>query len=123
MPHFMQNIASSSVLTLLVSSSCLRIRFLTYAHKEAGFTATVAVVQPVRIVLSCLQGCSCDAAVIGGARQNGVKENAVRISEPPHPLPLFLSPAAHPICGSFVIPSAVSLDSVNALEVPVSGCA
>ncbi|CAL5220619.1 g2661 [Coccomyxa viridis] len=24
-------------------------------------------------------GCSCDAAVIGGARQNGVKENAVRI--------------------------------------------
>jgi len=30
-----------------------------------------------------LQGCSCDVAVIQGAKQNGIRENAVRISKPP----------------------------------------
>lgn len=38
-----------------------------------------------------VQGCSCDVAVISGAKQNGIKENAVRISESPYLLPFFPS--------------------------------
>lgn len=35
---------------------------------------------------SAVQGCSCDATVIEGGKRNGLKENAIRISESKTPL-------------------------------------